>query len=104
MRHVYQCPRQDSHSGSGRAGVGADHQDSVSRGSLPKRPQRGIATQSRRRRDGHPFTGERLVYHAAGSGWVLYSVGPDRKDDGGKARPYAKDDDKGFDLVCRFLR
>jgi hypothetical protein len=51
-----------------------------------------------------PFTGERLVYHAAGSGWVLYSVGPDRKDDGGKARPYAKDDDKGFDLVCRFLR
>ncbi len=51
-----------------------------------------------------PFTGERLIYQAAGSGWILYSVGPDRKDDGGKARPYAKDDDKGFDLVCRFLR
>lgn len=51
-----------------------------------------------------PFTGERLIYHSNGSSWVLYSVGPDRKDDGGKSRPYAKDEDSGFDLVFRFAR
>ncbi len=31
-----------------------------------------------------PFSGNPLVYRPTGSNWVLYSVGPDRVDDGGK--------------------
>jgi hypothetical protein len=31
-----------------------------------------------------PFSGNLLVYRPAGTNWVLYSVGPDRVDDGGK--------------------
>jgi hypothetical protein len=31
-----------------------------------------------------PFSGNPLVYRAAGTNWVLYSLGPDRVDDGGK--------------------
>lgn len=31
-----------------------------------------------------PFSGKALVYHPSGTNWVLYSLGPDRVDDGGK--------------------
>jgi len=31
-----------------------------------------------------PFTGRQLVYKQTGTNWLLYSVGPDRVDDGGK--------------------
>ncbi len=30
-----------------------------------------------------PFSGQPLVYRAQGTNWVLYSIGPDRVDDGG---------------------
>jgi hypothetical protein len=32
-----------------------------------------------------PFSGHALVYRPQGTNWLLYSVGPDRVDDGGKA-------------------
>ena len=31
-----------------------------------------------------PFSGKPLIYRPAGTNWVLYSVGPDRVDNGGK--------------------
>ncbi len=31
-----------------------------------------------------PFSNQPLVYHIAKTNWTLYSVGPDRKDDGGQ--------------------
>ena len=31
-----------------------------------------------------PFSGQPLVYRAQGTNWLLYSVGPDGVDDGGK--------------------
>jgi hypothetical protein len=31
-----------------------------------------------------PFTGKPLIYHSQGTNWVLYSVGPDGVDGGGK--------------------
>lgn len=31
-----------------------------------------------------PFSGHSLIYRPTGTNWVLYSVGPDRVDDGGK--------------------
>lgn len=31
-----------------------------------------------------PFSGQPLVYHSQGTNWLLYSVGPDGMDDGGK--------------------
>lgn len=34
-----------------------------------------------------PFTGKALIYRKAGEGFVLYSVGPDLKDDNGTPRP-----------------
>jgi len=36
-----------------------------------------------------PFTDQPLVYSAEGTNWLLYSVGPDRTDDGGKRAPRA---------------
>jgi hypothetical protein len=30
-----------------------------------------------------PFSGKPLVYHPQGTNWLLYSIGPDRVDDGG---------------------
>jgi hypothetical protein len=30
-----------------------------------------------------PFSNQPLVYRPQGTNWLLYSVGPDRKDDGG---------------------
>ena len=32
-----------------------------------------------------PFSGKPLVYRPQGTNWLLYSVGPDRVDNGGKA-------------------
>lgn len=31
-----------------------------------------------------PFSGKPMVYHPTGTNWILYSIGPDRTDDGGK--------------------
>jgi hypothetical protein len=31
-----------------------------------------------------PFSGRGLIYRASGTNWLLYSVGPDGVDDGGK--------------------
>lgn len=31
-----------------------------------------------------PFSGKPLVYRSAGTSWIIYSLGPDRVDDGGK--------------------
>jgi len=31
-----------------------------------------------------PFDGQPLRYHRQGSGYILYSIGPDLKDDGGR--------------------
>lgn len=31
-----------------------------------------------------PFSGSLMVYRPAGTNWLLYSLGPDRVDDGGK--------------------
>jgi hypothetical protein len=45
-----------------------------------------------------PLNGRPLVYHPKGTNWLLYSVGPDRVDDGGTAvgRPMFNDDLIGF--------
>jgi hypothetical protein len=31
-----------------------------------------------------PFTGKDMIYHRQGTGFLFYSLGPDRKDDGGR--------------------
>jgi hypothetical protein len=48
---------------------------------------------------GDPFDGQPLRYHTLSKGYVIYSVGRDRHDDGGKERPEkgeAKDYDETF--------
>jgi hypothetical protein len=46
-----------------------------------------------------PFTGRALIYRTKGRGFILYSLGPDAIDNGGKERQgYEKN---GFDLVWR---
>jgi hypothetical protein len=45
-----------------------------------------------------PFDGQPLRYHSQGAGYVLYSIGPDLKDDGGK-RMTAKGGDLVFAVV-----
>jgi hypothetical protein len=49
-----------------------------------------------------PFTGKALCYRPEGAGFVLYSVGPDGSDDGGK--PRAANEKQGFDVVWRSPR
>lgn len=51
-----------------------------------------------------PFTGQALVYRREGAGYVLYSVGPDGKDDGGKAPAERSSRDQDYDLVVRVER
>ncbi len=51
-----------------------------------------------------PFTGQALVYRREGAGYVLYSVGPDGKDDGGKAPAERASRDQDYDLVVRVER
>jgi hypothetical protein len=46
------------------------------------------------------FTGEPLHYRLEGNGYVLYSVGRDMRDDGGKPPP-ANSTRPGSDLVIR---
>ena len=38
-------------------------------------------------------SGESLVYKRMGAGYLLYSVGSNRKDDGGKDKPEGEMDD-----------
>ncbi len=47
---------------------------------------------------GDLFSGKELVYRPAAGGYVLYSVGPNGKDDGGRGRD---DDPAGDDVVVR---
>lgn len=44
-----------------------------------------------------PFSNQPLVYRAQGTNWLLYSVGPDGVDDGGKpiGRPGSSNASKG---------
>ena len=46
-----------------------------------------------------PFSGQPLIYHAQGTNRLLYSVGPDGVDDGGKplGRGLARKGDLFFD-------
>jgi hypothetical protein len=46
-----------------------------------------------------PFTGRDLILKPTKSGFKLYSVGPDRKDDGGKSRSWSA---PSFDVVYEF--
>jgi hypothetical protein len=55
----------------------------------------GVAEADRR----DPFTGGDLVYKVEGGGFVLYSLGPDQRDDGGT--PRKEYDDSGYDIVWR---
>jgi len=43
-----------------------------------------------------PFSGNPLVYHPMGTNWILYSLGPDRVDDGGKPAGEIMSGDYGF--------
>lgn len=46
-----------------------------------------------------PFSGEPLQYKQSGDTFFLYSVGPDRKDNGGRTiKPGQKDDGLGYDI------
>jgi hypothetical protein len=54
-----------------------------------------------------PFSGQPLHYHPEGEGFVVYSVGEDRKDNGGTPRPEKEDSDPRrkvveYDYVWRF--
>jgi len=54
-----------------------------------------------------PFSGRELVYKRAGAGFLLYSIGPDLKDDGGlqsKDRGYRYSDLRHGDVVWRVDR
>ncbi len=47
---------------------------------------------------GDVFSGEGLIYRREGKGYLLYSIGPDGKNDGGRGRD---DDPPGDDIVVR---
>ena len=49
-----------------------------------------------------PFTGGKLLYSRDEEGYVMYSVGPNRQDDGGFVRPGAADKEAPQDLGIRF--
>jgi hypothetical protein len=48
-----------------------------------------------------PFTGLELKYHRSAKGYVVYSVGPDRQDDGGlePSRKKESDDKQSYDIT-----
>ncbi|MCX6375398.1 MAG: hypothetical protein NTU88_05075, partial [Armatimonadetes bacterium] len=51
------------------------------------------------------YSGESLIYKRSGMGFMLYSVGPDLKDDGGNGPPRPDlIEDKGGDMVWRMER
>ncbi len=47
------------------------------------------------------FTSADYIYHRKGNGYILYSVGYNHKDDGGKSRNNDPPDEAGDDLVVR---
>jgi hypothetical protein len=49
-----------------------------------------------------PFTGRALVYRRQGKGFILYSLGPDAKDDSGRARQGRET--AGYDIAWRVTR
>jgi hypothetical protein len=49
-----------------------------------------------------PFTGKPLHYRTEGAGFVLYSVGRDMKDDGGKAQDRSASEPTTWDVVWSF--
>jgi hypothetical protein len=54
-----------------------------------------------------PFTEEPLHYRSEGAGFLVYSVGADRKDNGGTPRPEYQDSDPrrkpvDYDVIWRF--
>lgn len=53
-----------------------------------------------------PFSGRPFVYRREGDGYILYSLGPNRRDDGGKERPrtYAPAERAPDDIVWRMTR
>jgi hypothetical protein len=55
---------------------------------------------------GDPFSGRPFVYGREGQGYFLYSLGPNRRDDGGKERPrtYAPAETAPDDIVWRMTR
>jgi hypothetical protein len=46
-----------------------------------------------------PFSGHALVFRPQGTNWLLYSVGPDRVDDGGK--PMSRSNPSGSHSVYK---
>jgi len=48
-----------------------------------------------------PFNHEPLRFVKAGSGFKVYSVGPDRVDNGGKERDPSQNEDQQYDIVLR---
>ena len=54
---------------------------------------------------GDPFSGKPLIYRPEGEGVVVYSVGPDQKDDGGTPRPTDGNEPRhreGWDIVWHY--
>jgi hypothetical protein len=49
-----------------------------------------------------PFDGNPLRYRREGSGFILYSIGADRRDDGGHAQNFRDPDGTGSDEVVEF--
>ncbi len=47
-----------------------------------------------------PFSDEPLLYRSNADGFIVYSVGPDQKDNGGS--PREKDQEEDRDIVWRF--
>jgi hypothetical protein len=49
-----------------------------------------------------PFDGMPLRYRPKGKGFMIYSVGKDREDNGGKRRDPNGPDDQKYDIVMEF--
>ena len=47
-----------------------------------------------------PFSGKELIYKKSGDGFILYSLGPDMKDDGGVSREEVEDREN-YDIVWK---
>jgi hypothetical protein len=50
-----------------------------------------------------PFSGKPLIYRVQDDGFVIYSVGPDGKDDGGRFGTYTQSLEAGFDRGLDFV-
>ena len=51
-----------------------------------------------------PFDGQPLRFKKPGKGYVVYSVGSDREDDGGKEKQPGDKSDSGYDLTFSVTR